>query len=262
MKDTRVAIVQMENSPGMLSDNLSKMKGYMSGASKMGVDIICFPEGCLTGYTSSDPMSIKRDDPSVKEILALSSEEHMAVIFGFIEKDGSDTFVTQVEALPSGGVMYYRKTHLGVRERKCFTEGDIIDTIASEKAVIGLQLCWEAHMPEVSTTLRNKGAEIIFMPHSMKGPADRRRSVWMKYIPARAYDNGVYVCACNSMKGEGTGGIMIVDRHGDVIAEDFSGKETMMIKDLPALPKEDVYPDDMKEANYFLRRRPGIYDLH
>lgn len=262
MKDIRVALVQLKNVPGDTEGNLGSMKRYVSEAVSAKADIICFPEACLTGYTSDDPAYLERDDSPVKEFRDMAVRENITIIFGFIEKDGSDLFVTQAVASPDGNTMFYRKTHLGTRERRCFAEGNSINTSETPKAVVGLQLCWEAHMPEISTTLRNGGAEIIFIPHSMKGPAERRRSVWMKYIPARAYDNGIYVCACNSVCGSGTGGIMMADRRGDITAEDFSGEESMLVKDLPALPDVKIYPDDMKEANYFLRRRPEIYDLH
>lgn len=262
MKDLRVAMVQMRSDIGATPSNMGKMGGIVRAAVAAKADVICFPEASLTGYTTDDPsrFALDLDDPPVREVIAMASASGSVVSFGLIE---TGPYVTQV-TVSGDEVSVYRKTHLGGRERKSFLQGDEIPVLRTGKAVIGVHLCWESHMPEVSTTLRNRGAELILNPHSSWVPAERRRRVWMKYLPARAYDNGVYFCACNAVHGGDSpcGGAIVFDRMGDVLAEDFCGRESILFADLRAEPEPGAYPDKMGEAEYFLRRRPDIYDLH
>lgn len=262
MKDLRVAMVQMHSVLGDLKLNSDRIIKFIDDAVAAKADIVCFPEASLTGYTAADPSDycVDSEDSAVMRIAEASKASGAVVSFGFIEKG---PYITQMTVCGDSRSLY-RKTHLGVRERRSFLQGNEIPVFASPKAVIGVHLCWESHMPEVSTTLRNKGAEVILNPHSAWTETRRRREVWMKYLPARAYDNGVYFCACNALQGDGTkcGGAMVFDRMGDIIAEDFGGKESILYADLIAEPAPGAYPDKMSEAEYFLRRRPDIYDLH
>ncbi|MBP6021293.1 MAG: hypothetical protein KA502_01720 [Candidatus Methanomethylophilaceae archaeon] len=262
MKDLKVAMVQMRSEIGAAPSNLGKMAGILRAAVAAKADVVCFPEASLTGYTTEDPsrFAFGLDDYPVREMIAMASSSGSAVSFGLIE---AGPYITQV-TVSGEDVSVYRKTHLGGRERKVFLQGDEIPVLRTGKAVIGVQLCWESHMPEVSTTLRNRGAELILNPHSSWVPTERRREVWLKYLPARAYDNGVYFCACNALHGgdSACGGAIVFDRMGDVVAEDFGGAESILLADLKAEPDPGAYPDKMSEAEYFLRRRPDIYDLH
>ena len=66
-----------------------------------------------------------------------------------------------------------------------FHEGDL---------TFGLELCYESHFPEISTVLCLKGAEILFMPHaSPRGEPDEKMKSWLRHLPSRAFDNGVFV---------------------------------------------------------------------
>ena len=49
MKDIRVASVQMEHADGAKRANLDKIRTFTSEAAKQGVEMIVFPEFCITG---------------------------------------------------------------------------------------------------------------------------------------------------------------------------------------------------------------------
>ena len=125
------------------------------------------------------------------------------------------------------------------------------------------QLCYEAHFPEISTVMALKGAEIIFMPHaSPRGTPSQKLDSWLRHLTARAFDNSVFVIACNQ-NGDNQRGLkfpglaLIIDPSGAVINKNISGEEGIAIADLKADTLEAVRGHRMR---YFLpNRRPEMY---
>src|SRR6476619_2047851 len=50
MRDIRVATVQFQHAPGDKSYNMGRVRHFVADAARSGVEIIAFPEMCLTGY--------------------------------------------------------------------------------------------------------------------------------------------------------------------------------------------------------------------
>lgn len=247
--------------------NLKKMMTFIEEAAKEKTDIICFPEMSLTGYTSEyGPENILSvDDSRIMALKDAASAKNICIIFGFIEKSSTDLpYLTQMIVCPDSKSMKYRKTHLGMRESAHFTEGNSIDILETEKAVIGVALCWEAHVPDIFTVLRGIGAELIFIPHASNLGGVRRKETWLRYFPARSWDNDVYIAACNSIGNNEIGsrfggGSIILDRKGIVVFENFNGIESIDIIELEGFNRDNGSPDNMRDINFFQRRRPELY---
>ncbi|HKL79931.1 MAG TPA: nitrilase-related carbon-nitrogen hydrolase [Mobilitalea sp.] len=267
MKDLRLAMVQMRSVVGSTDDNFKAMKKYIDFAVEKKGNVICFPEASLTGYstsyTESDTLSL--DCSYINELKNISLVKNITIVFGFMEKSSPSIYMTQAVVCPKE-IMLYRKTHLGSREEGRFTRGDEIPVIATEEAILGVQLCWESHIPDISTVLRNKGAELILVPHASNLAGSKRKEVWMKYLVARAYDNSVYVAACNAIGDNARGsvfggGILVLDRKGNIICEDFNGEESIIFVDLKAYSHTEDEGNRMSDVRYFKRRRPELYRL-
>ena len=50
MKDTKVASVQFEHVPGDKQANLEKVRRFTAEAMEQDVELVVFPEMCITGY--------------------------------------------------------------------------------------------------------------------------------------------------------------------------------------------------------------------
>ena len=50
MRNIRVASVQFESAPGDKQANLAKIRQFVERAARERVEIIVFPECCITGY--------------------------------------------------------------------------------------------------------------------------------------------------------------------------------------------------------------------
>jgi N-carbamoylputrescine amidase len=84
----------------------------------------------------------------------------------------------------------------------------------------------------------------------------------MRHLPARAFDNSLYVVACNQT-GDNQAGLdfpglaVILDPAGRIVGKDIDGKENIIIADLKAEKLAAVRGHRMR---YFLpNRRPDLY---
>ncbi|MDR1405002.1 MAG: hypothetical protein LBJ20_05505 [Candidatus Methanoplasma sp.] len=230
-------------------------------------DIICFPEACLTGYTSETPdrFSIHASDERIGKIVHAARDNNVTVVFGFIEHCGNEYHITQAVADSLGRLGLYRKTHLGRDERVSFTPGNEIRVFDTPKAKIGIQLCWESHFPEMSSKLRKSGAELILIPYGSPIGGPRRKNIWMKHMPARAADNCVFMGAVNAV-GQGRGGTVfgggsaVLDPKGDLVGEYFGADENVLTVRLLSEVKDIIGSDEnMGNIDYFMYRREDLY---
>lgn len=263
MKDIRLTLVQMRSTVGDAPSNLKRMESFISSADS---DIVCFPEMCLSGYTTYDPgrYALDPDDPSVSKIHDLSDDTDVAIVFGYMERNISGRPLLRQEiAGCSSDIRHYRKTHLGQAESEVFQPGDSLPVFSVKGITIGLQLCIESHIPDISQSYRSKGAELILMPFANGNSGDRRRSVWYSYLPARASDNGLFVAATSAVgdNGLGTvfgGGMIALGPKGNTIGEYYGTDEHSITVDIGGkLPRDG--PETMSNISYFDRRRPELY---
>lgn len=266
MKDVILSLAQMRSAVGDAEGNFESMK-RLAGSVRGSSDIICFPEACLTGYEAGDPgpFCISAEDPLISKIGEVSKEYDLNVIFGFMERNGPDIHMTQAVSDRTGNLHMYRKTHLGRKERKSFTPGNDIPIFRLPEAAVGIQICWESHFPDISAKMRKDGADLILISYASPLRPDIRRETWMKHLPARAYDNGVFVGAVNAVgsNGRGTvfgGGAMAFDPKGNVIAEHFGTEDSVVTVRLSSSASNCLgADDDMGNIDYFLYRRDDLY---
>lgn len=269
MENLKIALVEMQCTSGNVQNNLKKINFFVNKAKNQCVDIICFPELAVHGYSlDREKMTCESiEGSSACYLKSLAVDNNITLISGFNEKYEGKNYITQIVCFPDGSMDKYRKTHLGVRESKVFSAGDTACTFRTEKAVFAIEICWDLHFPELSAILSLKGAEIIFAPHASPEMAGNRRDIWLKYLPARAYDNSVFIACCNQVKENGagvtfSGGAIAIDPKGNIIGENFSGEENMLVLDLKNTMINRIRKSerDRMSNSFFLKyRRPELY---
>lgn len=265
MEAMRLSMVSMNSKVGDIMGNRDRMVSTMMDLASGGSDLVCFPELSLTGYSTehSPAMAMSIDDPMVMEVVDVTSDLGVAVCFGFVEEG---PFITQVVAERGRVIGTYRKTHLGERESPVFLEGDSVEPIRLSKAVVGVQTCWESHFPLITMEYAMKGADIILMPHASGLTGERRRDSWNRILPARAYDNTVFVAACNMAgdNGYGTvfgGGATVFDVRGNNLAEDYSA-ECILTVDLDPTDMDRIRAPgyvSMRDLYFLDKSRPELF---
>ncbi|MTI85529.1 MAG: nitrilase [Firmicutes bacterium] len=270
MKNTTIALVQMESRFGRVEDNLAKMSKFISEAAEQGAEIICFPELCIHGYQRENVHRVAETVPgdSSRAVSDMARETSLTVLAGMAEESGLDKpYNTHLVAGPDGSLQKYRKTHLGKSEKPYFTPAGEFPVFHTKSAGFAIEICWELHFPEISAILSLQGAEIIFAPHASPTIVGDRRSIWLKYLAARAYDNSVFIASCN-LVGQGSekqsfcGGALVIDPKGNVVSEAFNDREELLIARLDAKLINTIRrqeSESMRNSFFLQARRPELY---
>lgn len=269
MNDIRIALAVFKSVSNDFESNLANTLYRVIEAKKAGADIICFPEMNLTGYNPRGDVRATAQPilgPVSKRLLQAADREQIAILAGLAEIDDTGRiFASHVTALPQNNLHVYRKIHLAPPEKEVFSYGNTVSLFQYQGATIGVQLCYDAHFPELTTHMALRGADLIFFPHaSPRGtPKDKIKS-WMRHLTARAFDNGVFVAACNQTGNNSNGAsfpgvALVISPSGELIAQHDSGKEGLLLVDLNADMLAQVREHPMR---YFLpHRRPELYDI-
>lgn len=165
----KIAVVQ-ECAHENLSNNLEITQKYASEAAQRGCSVICFPECYLTGYRLDKAVcnAISLNAPALQQVSKIATENAIDILIGFMEKSDDSFYITHGLFRKDGTWDYYRKTHLGQREKEFFSPGDELKVLPlTDGTKIGIALCVETHYPDITQTLALRGAEVVFAPHAV-----------------------------------------------------------------------------------------------
>lgn len=269
MEDIRIATVIFHSVAGKVRRNLDAMDHWITASKNEGAAIVCFPELNVTGYSHLEEIKRAAESvpgPATRRLSDLSRSHGMVILAGMLEKDDTDrTYASHLVIKPCGFVGVYRKLHVAPPERGIFTPGSAIPLFEACGIKFGIQLCYDSHFPELATHMAIQGADAIFIPHaSPRGTPREKFSSWMRHLPARAFDNALFVVACNQTgdneKGLCFPGIsVIIGPSGNVIKKNLGDTEGLTVT---ALKSEDLSRVRNHKMRYFLpNRRPELYDI-
>ena len=121
MNTIKVASVQFNHKPGDKDYNLKVIENFVNQALKKKVELIVFPEMCITGYWHVRKLSKNEVEslaepvpqgPSVQVLLGLAAKFNITIGAGLIERGKTgELFNTYVVAMPNGQVVFHRKLH-------------------------------------------------------------------------------------------------------------------------------------------------------
>lgn len=267
MEDITIAAVCMNSPLGEIEKNLQRMETFVQEAERAGADLICFPELSITGYRLENPAEIYagfRTERVLERVEEMARTHGLILLAGMVElSDGDKPYISQLVAGPDGFVGVYRKTHLSPNEKATYRPGQKIEVFNLKGARFGVQLCYESHFPEISTIMALQGAEILLIPHaSPRGSPAEKAESWLRHLPGRAFDNGLYVVANNQVGNNRNGFLfpgvaMALNPSGRVMSSYRGYEEKMMWLHLT---KEELDETRNHRMKYFLpNRRPELY---
>ena len=246
-------------------DNFDRIAQLAAQAKEAGCAALCFPEASLTGYFPEEAhtLALSRDHQLLSRLSALAQAQQMDLLVGFMEREDDRLFLTHGLWRPDGSTHFYRKTHLGQREQTVFTPGDTLEVFPlSCGLTAAIQLCVETHFPEITQTYSLRGAQVIFAPHASPVSAEKRRRIWQTYIPARSYDNRVYLACCNQWDTDRFGGgCMAADPGGAVIAALFEPNPGLLCFRVDPDRVRSYHREGADKNHHYYpgRRRPELY---
>lgn len=266
-KDVRIAAVVCRCPVGEVIHNVDRTRYWARQAREIGVELVCFPEMNLTGYSNRETIAehaISDHGPEIESLVRIAAEINIALLVGFAEcSPNGGLYASHMAITPNGRTGTYRKLHLAPPEVDHFNPGDALPVFHWSGLRFGIQLCYDAHFPDIATRMAEADADVIFIPHaSPRGKAAVKHQSWLRHLPARAFDNGVFVVACNQTGDNGNGllfpgNAVVLSPSGAIIAKRLSGDSGLLVADLTADQLHHVRGHRMR---YFLpNRRPRLY---
>jgi N-carbamoylputrescine amidase len=270
MKDIRIAAVIFNSPIGQIQKNIDRMDRWVREAREQDAAIVCFPELNISGYSTLEvikEMAEPIPGPASQQILQMAQRHQIVILTGLTEKDETGrVFASHLVVTPDGIPGVYRKIHIAPPELGLFSSGDAVPLFNISGVKFGIQLCYDTHFPELSTRMAVDGADVIFMPHaSPRGTPAEKFNSWMRHLTARAFDNGMFVVACNQIgdnqRGLHFSGVSVVlGPDGAVLKKAVANEETTIVVNLSSAELDRVRNHRMR---YFIpSRRPEIYYPH
>ena len=295
----RAAATQFEPRPGDTSYNLSRIEHFARAAAGDGVQVLALPEMCLLGYwhLTKRPaeylheVAEPADGPAVTVTSALAVELGLGIGVGFLERAGDGRlFNSYAFCLPDGGVHVHRKLH--AFEHDAIASGERYTVFDTPWGVrIGILICYDNNLIENVRATALLGADVLLAPHQTGGTASRSphgmrpipTSLWvnrhtdpgaieaafrgpdgrgwlMRWLPARAHDNGLFVIFSNGVGRDDdevrTGNAMILDPYGRILTETWAAADAMVAADLDL----GLLPES-SGRRWMRGRRPELYDI-
>lgn len=253
----KIACAQMTSSHS-LGVNLHEIESILTHAKEEKADFVCLPENCTRLTKDQDALfnaaQTEEENEALSKLKDLTQRYGMMLSIGSIAlKDSKDKLVNRSYLLgPDGHIMgYYDKVHLFQAklpkgeiydEAKYFTKGQHEVLIETDKAKIGLSICFDLRFPDHYATLAMGGAEIILIPSSFTYPTGKAH--WEALTRARAIETGSFVvaaaqCGTNDDGIKTYGHSMIISPWGEILAS---------AKDKPEIIYADIDFAEIKKA--------------
>jgi predicted amidohydrolase len=238
-RSIRAASVQFEHSGGHKEANLSKIESFLELASSRGVELILFPECCITGYwfmrklSKSELLALAEPIPggdSSQLIISFARHYRMLVGAGLVEVDEEGRlYNSYVVTFPDGRYYRHRKLHCFINEHMHSGDGyTVFDTDLDVRMAV--LTCYDNNIGENVRMCALKGAQVLCAPHQTGGCRSSNphtmglieRELWdnrrenptaaerefrgpkgrewlMRWLPARAHDNGMFLIFSNGV---------------------------------------------------------------
>lgn len=260
MKEIRIATAQFETRKGDKAYNLSRIEELAGRAAEQGAKVVCFHELCIPSYTflrnldRDELLSLAEEVPSgesTSRLIQTADRHDVALLAGLVEREADRLYNTFVCVTGEGMVARFRKLHPFISRHLSPGSEYVVFDLFGWKC--GILICYDNNIIENVRATVLLGAEMIFAPHvtcctpsSMPGRGWVDKRLWenrhrdpdalrkefdsmkgkgwlMRWLPARAYDNGVYLVFSNPIGMEDdqvkNGNSMIFDPFGEIIAE-------------------------------------------
>lgn len=295
MREINIATAQFQTRNGDKKYNLSRIEELTREAAKKGARIVSFHELSISSYTFLSELSreelvdLAEEVPSgesVQQLIRIAGKYNVAMLAGLVEKEGGQIYNTYVCVTGEGFVAKFRKLHPFISQHLSAGNEYVVFDLFECKC--GILICYDNNVIENVRATTLLGAEIIFMPHVTgctpspmpgRGWVDRKfwdnrkldpdalraefegpkgRAWLMHWLPARAYDNGIYAVFSNPIGLDGdhlkNGNSMVLDPYGEILAECRSMDDEVVVA--------SCTPDKLELAGghrYKKARRPELY---
>ena len=271
----RIAVVQpICHPPGKDEANIGEAVRYIERAAAEDANFICFPE------TYPGPWRMPATFDPTAALAAAAAKHKVHVVFGTIEPishNEATAYNLICMAYPDGRApARYRRTHPngpwiytgGPAWEFQYVPGNEFPVFESAHGKVGLAMCSEVYMPEVSRALALRGAELIFMPAGKD--KNRLWATWRTLIWARAIENLALVVTTQNLFHHGERGLAMVATPEEILLESTAAGLTVVDVSLDRVRQMRASRDEVGSSGEFGAKqgvlgsqwqRPELHDL-
>lgn len=173
------------------------LSAQAAAARSEGAELVLFPELLSTGYNVGPDLHRHAEEVHgefAKRVGTLAKELGIAIVYGYPEREGDAVYNAMIFVGADGRMLAnHRKTVLpdGI-EPDWFDVGNHLTMLRYADVRIALLICYEVEFPESVRCVTAAGAELVLVC-----TACAFEQVPRFVIPARAYENGVFVAYAN-----------------------------------------------------------------
>ncbi len=229
----RIAVVQpIAHAPDQDEANVADAVRMIERAAAEGAHFVCFPES----YPGPWRMPVTFDPtPALAEAAA---KHGVHVVYGTLEAisaSAATAYNLVCMAYPDGRPpVRYRRTHPngpwiytgGTAWEFQYVPGDEFPVFDTVHGKVGLAMCSEVYVPEVTRALALRGAELIFMPAGKdKGTL---WATWRTLLWARAIENLALVVSTQNLFDHSERGLAMVAGPEEILFESTAAGMTVV----------------------------------
>ena len=210
MSDTvSIALSQINPTVGDIAGNCALIRAKRAEAAAAGADLVVFSELVVTGYPPEDlilkPMFQTATEAAVAELARETDDGGPAILLGAPWRE--DDKLYNAALLLDGGEVAARRykyalPNYGVfDEVRVFTQGPLPGPIAFRGLRLGVMICEDMWVDEVSECLMESGAEILLAING--SPYERDKTdVRLNFAVARVLETGLPLIYLNQIGGQ------------------------------------------------------------
>ncbi|MBT8086105.1 MAG: carbon-nitrogen hydrolase [Woeseia sp.] len=243
-------------------ENTERAVALTIDAARRGAEVICLPElfrsryFCQTEDSAFFQLADTVPNALTERFATVAAEHDVAIIASLFEKRTTGLYHNTVAVIDRGKgyIGKYRKMHIPddprYYEKFYFAPGDLgFKTFPTERANLGVLICWDQWYPEAARLTALQGAEVLFYPTAIGWHPEEKAEVgaeqheaWETIQRSHAIANGCFVVAVNRFGFEpdpsGDGGIefwgqsFVVAPDGRIIARAPVDQEAALVVDV------------------------------
>src|SRR5215831_19074267 len=235
-----IALAQVNPTVGNLEGNAGLI--LESRAAAAGADLVVFPEFVVAGYPPEDlvlrPSFQEEARRTVESLAAETAKPGPALLVSspwmheghlynaaFLLADGAIAAVRLKHELPNYGVF---------DEKRVFSAGGLPEPVEFKGAKLGVMICEDMWLPEVSRHLAARGAEILIVPNGSPYELDKH-DVRRRLAVERVHETRLPLVYVNQVGGQDElvfdGGSFVVNANAELAVRLPVWRETTSVTD-------------------------------
>ena len=194
----KLGIIQLSIQEGNIEKNCAHIEELVRKHSSDDIDLLCFPELCISGYNFEKAIISDREALFFSE---LASKYKIAIMAGINKKEGNQHYDVACIWDETGTLLgEYKKIHLWDKENDFFAKGEELVTVSFKGWTIGLLICADFGFSELAKSLAlKKNADVIMYPSAWNPGWDY---LFSGCSSIRAAENQVYTVGLIRASGD------------------------------------------------------------